>query len=413
MTWDSVHAGSSSELTALTVPNLTSSVATHGFFPARAASRPRIETFARIADCESLWRAFQDSGTATPFQRVDWVAAFLGSRLEDGPEIRIVVVRDAAGEPAMLLPLAIERRLGLRIASVIGGKQANYKMPVLAKSGGLPASELSALLVAAGASLRVDTFQFLGAPETWDGAANPFAARGRPSPSNAFRLALGTTGEETLSRILDRGQRRKLRQKENWLARLGTVGHLEPTGPEAIDRVLDVFFRQKGERLRSLGLHDPFSCGHARALLRAGCEPAAPGLPPAIELHALTLDERIVAVFAGAVDPRRMSGMVISFDSAEDVARCSPGDLLIARVIAAQCRRGRQVFDLGVGEARYKRSFCDTVEPLVDILIPVTENGRLYASATRLAMDAKRLVKQSSWTMRLIGTMRRSTALLT
>lgn len=374
---------------------------------------PRIEIFDRVEACEDLWRRFQDDAVATPFQRFDWVAAYLRSHPDKGRETRIILARDGGGEPLMLLPAAIERRLGLRIAAPIGGRQASYKMPIFARRPFFARGDFGTVLVEAGTAIGIDAYQFLNAPLTWDGLPNPLAAFSRPSPSDAFSLDLEPTGEATLARALDRAARKKLRQKEKWLARLGPVARIEPTGSEAIDSVLDAFFRQKSERLRSMGISDPFASGAARAFLRDGCRPPAPGLAAPIELHALTLCGRPVAVFAGAVDGERMSGMVTSFDSAEDVARCSPGDLLIARVIEAQCERGRKAFDLGVGEARYKRSFCDSVQPLVDVLVPVTESGRLYASAARLTMNAKRFVKQTSWTMRLVNTMRRGTALLT
>jgi CelD/BcsL family acetyltransferase involved in cellulose biosynthesis len=104
--------------------------------------------------------------------------------------------------------------------------------------------------------------------------------------------------------------------------------------------------------------------------------------------------------------------MFISFDGAAEVARCSPGDLLIARVIAAQCDRGRAVFDLGVGEARYKSSFCGETEELFTLVLPVTAQGRIYAGALRLLVSMKRFVKQTPWAWRAVGVWRATRAKL-
>ena len=113
----------------------------------------------------------------------------------------------------------------------------------------------------------------------------------------------------------------------------------------------------------------------------------------------------------GAVSGRA-SGMFISFDGAAEVARCSPGDLLVARVIAMQCERGRAVFDLGVGQARYKSSFCGEVDELFTLILPVTARGRVYAGAVRSLVSVKRLVKQTPWALRAVGALRAARAKL-
>jgi CelD/BcsL family acetyltransferase involved in cellulose biosynthesis len=76
-------------------------------------------------------------------------------------------------------------------------------------------------------------------------------------------------------------------------------------------------------------------------------------------------------------------------------------------VIRRQCERGRSVFDLGVGEARYKRTFCDEVDELVDLVVPATATGQVYAALTGAVIGAKRRLKASPRAMRVIGMMRR------
>jgi CelD/BcsL family acetyltransferase involved in cellulose biosynthesis len=223
------------------------------------------------------------------------------------------------------------------------------------------------------------------------------AASARPNPSDAYRLALGPEAEPTLTRALSKAARKKLRQKERWLGALGPVAHRVARTAAEADRIRDAYYRQKAARFQALGLPLDTESAELRAFLRqaslAGLEAGA----PAIELHALEVGDRIVATFGLAGDRRRASGMFISFDGADEVARCSPGDILVARVVAAQCERGREVFDLGVGEARYKSAFCDETEPLFTAILPVTARGRLYAGAVRGLVDAKRSIKQSPW----------------
>jgi CelD/BcsL family acetyltransferase involved in cellulose biosynthesis len=98
--------------------------------------------------------------------------------------------------------------------------------------------------------------------------------------------------------------------------------------------------------------------------------------------------------------------MFNSFDNNADVNRHSPGELLLAHIIRVQCERGREVFDLGVGEARYKSSLCDDVEELVDTFLPVTVRGKAYATTIRQLVACKRFVKQTAWTWRAVNLLR-------
>lgn len=136
----------------------------------------------------------------------------------------------------------------------------------------------------------------------------------------------------------------------------------------------------------------------------SGLEDGRPGL----ELHALTLDGQVVAVLGAAGDREQLSGMFISFDTASETAKFSPGEILVAAVIRAQCARGRVAFDLGVGEARYKRTFCNEVEHLADTVVAVTALGRLYGLAVTAALGAKRRLKASQRAMRLLALARRA-----
>jgi CelD/BcsL family acetyltransferase involved in cellulose biosynthesis len=51
--------------------------------------------------------------------------------------------------------------------------------------------------------------------------------------------------------------------------------------------------------------------------------------------------------------------MATSFDMASEIAKTSPGEILLVDLIKLKCHAGITVFDLGVGEARYKTTICD------------------------------------------------------
>jgi CelD/BcsL family acetyltransferase involved in cellulose biosynthesis len=380
----------------------------------RARCAPDAAAFT-IAACdfwaaEALWRELETSATASPYQRFDWQRAYVAAMAPDsGFDPQLLVVRDGGGRPALLMPLAITCWMGLRVAAPAGGKHANYHLPLVARNVPIPAPPaLRALLRQAGRMLGIDAYLLANQPKSWDGLENPLAEGGRASPSNGYRLMLSADAEETLARALSKDARKKLRQKSKKLNELGPVTHRVAKSAQEVDLILAAFYEQKRVRFQEMGVANPFEAASTQAFLRAASLAGLDAGRPAIELHALTLGERPIAVFGGAVSAHRCSGMFISFEQSPEIARSSPGDLLLAEVIRFRCRRGRRAFDLGVGEARYKNSFCNEVEELVDVTIAVTLRGHAYAAAVSSLLRAKAFVKQTPWLWAMTTRLRAS-----
>ena len=76
-------------------------------------------------------------------------------------------------------------------------------------------------------------------------------------------------------------------------------------------------------------------------------------------------------------------------------------ELLLAELIHRKCQEGIAVFDLGVGEARYKTSFCDDHDDLVDSFLPLTLKGRFFAQAAQARRALKRRIKRSPTALKL------------
>jgi CelD/BcsL family acetyltransferase involved in cellulose biosynthesis len=374
------------------------------------ASMVSIEIAQTLAGVETLWRTFEADAVASPYQRFDWVRAYAESVGGTAHALRTIVLRDEAGRPLMILPLVMSRRHGLRIAASVGGKHANFNLPLMRRgfAQSLTPDRAQAILHEIGKQLGADALVIPHVPVTWRGEPNPFAAGGRPSPSNAYRLRLEFDADATLARASSGHARKKLRNKERGLAKLGAVAILEGRTEAEIDLILGAFLRQKERRFLELGIADPFALPEAQAFLRRACLDGLADGRPAIELYALTLDGAVVAVLGGAADREQLSGMFISFDNTGEVARLSPGEILVAQIIRRQCERGRNVFDLGVGEARYKRTVCDEVEHLVDLVVPASPIGQIYAAAMGLGIEAKRRVKASPHAMRFVSLLRRA-----
>jgi CelD/BcsL family acetyltransferase involved in cellulose biosynthesis len=368
----------------------------------------------RIADTlvavEQTWRRLESEAEASPYQRFDWVSSYAATCLAGDERLRIAILEDAAGRPAMLLPLILERRHGLKVASPLGGKHANFNLPLMRPGFAPEPGEARALLARIGREIGADLVVSHNAPVTWRSTANPLAAGGQPSPSNAYKLTLSFDAEATLARVSSGPARKKLRSKERGLAKLGAASFLEARSEAEVDRILSALWLQKSRRFQELGISDPYGDPAAQDFVRRACLAGLGEGRPAIELHALLLDDEIVAAFGGAADDRQLSGMFISFDSTSETAKYSPGEILVAHIVRGQCERGRTTFDLGVGEARYKRIFCDEVEQLADMVVAVTAAGRLYGRAVSATIEAKRRLKASPRAMRLLAWTRRMRA---
>lgn len=375
--------------------------------PAAEAASLGFEVLPDLAAAEALWRRFEAEPAmrGTPYQRFDWVRAYLaGFAGAEQAEPCAVVLRDGAERPRMLLPLAIRRQAGCRVARFIGGRHANFHLPLALDPAGLDPAAVRGALRAAGRALGIDLFAFALQPLAWDGVANPLAAGGVPSASDAYGMTFDADPEATVRRVFSADARKKLRNKERRLVEtVGPVEHRRAATAAEVDAILASFYALKAARFAAMGIADPFAGAAARDFFRHACLDGLAEGRPAVELHALvaTRDERVLAVYAGAVDARRFSAMVTAFDADPEVARGSPGDQLLIRLVHDQAARGRSAFDLGVGEAVYKARTCEVTIPLAESWLPVTLRGRGLAVLRRVHAVARRRAKRTPWAKNL------------
>jgi len=360
----------------------------------------RIVASSDIAACEDDWRALESDALVTPYQAYDWVRPYTETIGRDERlDFRFVRVEDDRGALLALFPLVITRRLGVRFAEFIGGKHANYHMALFRRdlAEALDAAATRALLCEIGRAIGgIDALFLINQPSSWDGVANPPAllAAGQ-SPSRAYKLALQPGDcDGTLRRSMSKHARKKLTTKRNRFAELGPSELVLAQGDAEIARVLDAFLAQKAARFAQLGLPDPFAGPAIRGFLREGAC-GRDGRPPVIELYSLDLAGRSVATYVGAVQGKRFSGMATSFDLGADAARVSPGEILLVELIKRKCQAGLTMFDLGIGEARYKTTICDDRDDLVDTFLPLTAKGRVYAAYSQAKRALKRRIKAS------------------
>jgi CelD/BcsL family acetyltransferase involved in cellulose biosynthesis len=175
---------------------------------------------------------------------------------------------------------------------------------------------------------------------------------------------------------------------------MGPLAHRRAADPGEIERVLAAFHAQKSARMRSLGIA-AYEEAEAREFLRGLALNGGAEGAPRLELHALFVADRIVATFGALSAGDRLSSLFLSFDGDPEIARSSPGELIVHAVVRDAIARGLNTFDLGVGEARYKDGACETKEELFDNAFAITPLGHVAALAFIAKQRAKRMIKHS------------------
>jgi len=366
--------------------------------PAAVVARPprpfaTVDICATLEEARPAWLALAQEAVASPYQSFDFVnLRFATVGAAEGASPLIVVARDESGRPVALLPLSRRARGPLRLAVFAGGKDANFNLGLFRSPGDWSGDDVAALFAEAGARARprVDAFLLANQPPSWRGVANPLAQTKRqPSPSFAYSSALPDDFAIWLGARVSKEAKKKMRKKRARLEATAPVVHRRAATASEIDGALAAFHAQRRARAEATGAPDPYASPPAQRFLARLAHDGA------LELHALSHGDRIIAVFGALPGAERLSGLFIGFDGDPEIARSSPGEILLHAVVADAIARGFAEFDLGIGEARYKDEACEIVEPLFDSAFAVTLKGRLAAAAFLAAQRAKRAAKHS------------------
>ena len=366
---------------------------------AAAATAPfaSVAVFPNATAVLGAWAELETSAPCSTYQTRAFILPWtdtLGRKAGLAP--RFVLARDRDGSPAALLCLGLIRRGPVRVATWLGGKDANFNLPLLRRPSAWTRADIVRLLREAARACEEsapDVFELPNQPLAWSGVDNAFAQLPHSlSPSAAYGTRLPPTAEALFASKLSKDTRKKLRKKEARLATVGAITHVIASSAEDQAKIIDTFLAQKTARFHERGIASDFDAPEMRDFIERASAPNGRG----IELHALRAGDRIVAVYGGAAHAKQWSGMFNSFDADEEIAKSSPGDLLLMRILERCCSAGLERFDLGIGEARYKAALCDETIPLFDAFVPVSLRGRAYVAYARARQAAKRRIKQDA-----------------
>jgi CelD/BcsL family acetyltransferase involved in cellulose biosynthesis len=355
-----------------------------------------VRIFTNIDDVADIWVKLLSFSPCSIYQTPEFLTSWLKTAHNVTP---IYIVIETNKNPIVLLPLCVRHVGFVKIAEFLGGKHSNFNLPIFDPIiFSLGPGALQEALIRAGKLANIDVFNFTNQPVSWQGLINPIAELGgQDSPSFGYSLELKKDTEALFSELLSKEARKKIRQKESGVAKLGGIQFIEANDVEQREDMFNAYFIQKSESFQKKGIHDPFADPAIQHWLM--------GLDN-LRLFGLTLNNKYIAIWGCGVQGSIASGMFTSFDATSEAVKSSPGEVLLICLLRKLCAEGYNRIDYGVGEARYKTTWSDKTIRLVDTQLSVSAIGRISAFAIAIKGAAKRKIKHTPALMKIVERLR-------
>jgi CelD/BcsL family acetyltransferase involved in cellulose biosynthesis len=371
--------------------------------PGDAGPPFRVTVHDSVEAAEAPWRALEQDAILTPYQRYDWIKALLDSRPLQGERCAVVVVSDASG-PAALLPLAVARGLGVKVARIIGADIGNADWLVMRPqiAPQLTPVVLTGLLAeAARQAGGIDVVALHSQPERWLGLTNPLLAfPHQPAPDHFYFAPVAAAGEtgRLSSKHLRNIQRGKRRLEET----MGPVVLRQAGSFEEIARVHAAFIAQRNVRFAAMGVKNVFAEEWFVAFFKRTAANSLGSDCPALRFHALYAGDEIVATSCGTCCGSHYSQYINSTDFGP-AAKYSLMGILMRDLLAELAADGITSIDMGLGDFGYKDDWADK-QVVFDGAIALTAAGRMAAP---VILGLRRLRREIKHNKLVFGVLKR------
>ncbi|MCY1663928.1 GNAT family N-acetyltransferase [Rhizobium sp. SL86] len=365
-----------------------------------------------LGQVETDWRALEAHSCNSLHQGFDWSRAWS----EKSGEQVVVLRGQRDARTLFLLPLSLKLRHGTRQAGFPGGRYNNLNTGLFAADFVPSADEQREIATRLKSLLhgRADMIVLEAVPREWRGHRHPLASLAVQEHANhSFQLPLFSRFEETLAQINAKRRRKKFRVQTRRMEEIGGYDYVTPQTASERHALLDLFFQQKSVRFRTQGLPDVFADAKVRAFLHALLDVPPHGHDHPLVLHAIRLrrgGEKDIPAIAGL--SRKGDHIICQFGSIDEsrVPDTSPGELLFWHMIEEACGTGAALFDFGVGDQLYKRSWCPVETVQYDIVLPISLKGHIAARAHTAVTRTKAVIKRNPLLYRVLQRIRSAQA---
>lgn len=364
----------------------------------RGADRLVIDLVDDASTIRTDWERMESDPLNSLHQGFGWCSIW--AQTQKSP---LLIIRGRQGaKTVFLLPLEIVQEGGIRKARFPGGRFNNINTGLFEPSFAEQAEHKTAAAIAREARKllhgRADILALQNIPLTWRGRTNPLSYLASVENQNpAFQLPLLESFESTLRQVNAKRRRKKFRIQSRRAEEMGGYSHVIARSPQEKCELLQAFYRQKATRFASQGIPDVFRSQSVKEFFYDLANFPETGMDSLLELHAIRLHgehEGVIAAISGL--SRKQDHIICQFGSIDEVvSELSPGELLFWLMIERGCREKAALFDFGVGDQLYKRSWCPLSTAQHDIFLPVTLKGRAAASAYVAIARTKSLIKSN------------------
>ncbi|MDZ7823731.1 MAG: GNAT family N-acetyltransferase [Ahrensia sp.] len=351
--------------------DLTSDFSTTNINALVDTSALRLRTITNRVEAISYVDQLNPDVIATGYQNPTFLRAWL-TQLDATPYFLIFSQK---GHGDVLLPLEISAK---GVATYCGGTHANGNFPVGLKQdiqALTPDIIINMVGLLANQEL-VPSVVFLERQHTqWQGCANPFV---NAKSSQSANVALSLSLEGGFGHVLDQhnSKRKRKRQRAHMrkLEELGTVEIQQHVPCNQVKEVLQAFFEMKAVRFKEAGICDVFADQSIKDMFAQMFMESCAQTNPTHVLKAVRLNGKPISVIGCTILNGRLTVEFGAFD--ETYAAGGPGDLLFYLAVENACEQGLDIFDFGIGDEFYKRSWCDIETWHHDTIIGVTPAGK-------------------------------------
>ena len=341
-----------------------------------------------LAAIDRLGAGAQPSG----YQKPRWLRELaVATRLDSSAQC-LFLVGSIEGEAIdAILPLCVRRVFGMRVLEWLGQDICDENGPVLTRRAheilstqGVVEVWRAAARLTGGADLVIARKQ----PVEFGGRPNPFAAvSALKEADNTHEIDLTRISER--SSLISAKSRRRLRQKQNALAKYGKV-EIRParTSVEtkaAVGRLVTL----KNHQLETSGQSNPFADAGFRAFLSKMV------MNGTLKPHCVWLDGQPIAIILLLRHGTTQHLYQMAYDGAW--GKYSPGRILTIALIEQAIDDDCAVFDFGFGNEVYKRDFTNRSRVLTCSSIPLTARGLWGAKLFGMFHRTRRTIKETDW----------------
>ncbi len=369
-----------------------------------------IEAFSDISPLEDDWLDLERRHLPSIYQHFRWVRTAIETIDKNGRPF--VVTGRIGSKLCFILPMVIEPGF-VKVLRWAGGSHANI-------CGGIFTPQAAELLDKE--TLRA-LFRLIGkavggfAMLQLDNQLSQCGDLDNPILKLPYSTAINPMFKMDLSEgfdaMLEAGNAKRKRKSFRRQVRIaednGGFELFIPRSETDIREAVREFRELKSIRFKELGIADVFAPEEAGAFLeRLALLPPRDGIRP-LEFAVLKIGGKTRAMYAGAFLQNYYQAAVNAISS-DELTNISPGEMLLYLFVEHMAGNGIVALDLGVGEERYKRSWCQFQDKLFNTILPLNLQSVPVAVGMKSAKMVKRYLRNNPKVWQLLKKFRKAMA---